>query len=57
VIEGDGNVPPYLDSEGTLFCSVVGAQEYRNERVYWSFQEDDMEAGDEVRDLYTLEAL
>lgn len=45
----------YLDDEGELTATVVGAAQYHNERVHFGFTADDVEGAEEVRDLTALD--
>jgi hypothetical protein len=52
-IEDDDQEGIYVDDEGDLEASVVGAQQYNNERVAFVFKADGMD-GAEVRNLGAL---
>lgn len=45
----------YIDDEGTLEACVVGAEEYHNRRVSFSFKTEGMDSSNEVRDLLALD--
>jgi hypothetical protein len=48
VTVGDNDNAPYIDSEGEVSMTVVGAPEYRNERVMVAFIEDGYDSPEEV---------
>lgn len=45
----------FAGERGELTACVVGAQQYNNEHVMFSFTADDTEGGDEITDLSVLE--
>lgn len=45
----------YEGDEGELSACVVGAAQYHNQRVSFSFMADGMDSGNEVRELYALD--
>jgi hypothetical protein len=45
----------YEGDEGDLTACVVGAEEYRNQRVSFTLTTEDVEGGNEVRDLDVVE--
>lgn len=51
VIANDDDHGLFEGDEGVVFAGVVGAQEYHNESVAFSFQGDDFDSGLPLRDL------
>lgn len=54
-LEDDANEFYSEGEKGTLIASVVGAQKYHNERVYFGFMPEGSDASEEVR--YPLDVL
>lgn len=57
VVEENDDQGFYADDEGTLTANVVGAAEYRNERVMFTFTPDEQDpgSGPEVDDLTVVD--
>jgi hypothetical protein len=55
VIEDDEDAGLYSGDEGELSAEVVGAAQYGNQRVCFSFMAEGYDEGNEVRDLYVLD--
>lgn len=57
VIEDDEDMGLYEGDEGELVVSVVGAEEYNNQRAHFGLLVDDTDCPIEVRDVFNIEAI